>query len=87
MRGVTNKIEIKASKLATHDVRKSIEDALERRAEREAARIRLDIKDGRVSLTGTVHTWLERAAVLGAVRGTPGVHHVEDHLRVEPFAQ
>jgi len=40
----------------TYDVRKSIEDALERQAEHEAKCIGLEVRDGRVSLSGIVHS-------------------------------
>jgi osmotically-inducible protein OsmY len=69
-----------------YDVRKSIEDALERQAEHEAKRIGLEVRDGRVSLSGSVHSWAEKRAVIGAAKGTPGVRSVDDHLRVEPYA-
>ena len=85
VRGVSNLIEVKAPKLNSSDIRKTIEAALERQAEREAGRIGLDLRDGRVNLTGTVHSWAEKEAVLGAVRGTPGVRTVESHLVIEPF--
>jgi osmotically-inducible protein OsmY len=68
------------------DVRTAIEGALERQAQREASRIGLEVKDGRVSLSGVVHSWAEKEAVIGAATGTPGVRGVEDHLRIEPYA-
>ncbi len=83
VRGVTNKIRI-SSRAKVEDVQRAIEDALERRAEREARRIKLDVHDGKVSLSGVVHSWPERQAVIGAVRGTAGVRTVEDHLRISP---
>lgn len=87
VRGITNKIEIKPPfKAVTSDVRKSLEQALERYAEREAARIALDVQDGRVGLSGVVHSWAERQAVLSAARGTAGVRNVDDHLRIESYA-
>lgn len=85
VRGVTNAIRISA-RAKVEDVQEAIEDALERRAEREAKRIKLDIQNGKVSLSGVVHSWPERQAVIGAVRGTPGVRTVEDHLRIAPAA-
>jgi osmotically-inducible protein OsmY len=84
--GVSNKIEIKLLKVIPTDVRESIEKALERRAEREARRIDLDVRDGRVALSGVVHSWAEREAVIGAAKGTLGVRAIEDHLRIEPYA-
>jgi osmotically-inducible protein OsmY len=83
---VSNMIEIKPPKVISVEVQKSIEDALDRQAEREARRINLDVKEGRVSLSGTVHSWAEKEAVIGAARGTPGVRRVEDHLRIAPYA-
>jgi osmotically-inducible protein OsmY len=86
VRGVTNRLEVKPPKVAAGEVQKSIEDALERQAEREAKRIRLDVRDGRVTLFGSVRSWAEREAVVGAAKGTPGVRNVEDKLYMEPYA-
>jgi osmotically-inducible protein OsmY len=84
VKAVVNTITVKPAAPVTEDVRKAIEQALDRRAEREARRIRVDVHDGAVTLTGTVHSWAERKAVLAATRFTPGVRTVEDHLRTEP---
>ena len=81
---VVNKITVTPAKAVTGDVRKAIEQALERRAEREARQIGVDVRDGTVTLTGPVHSWAERKSVLAAARFTPGVRVVEDHLRAEP---
>ena len=81
---VVNKITVTPAKPVTGDVRKAIEQALERRAEREARQIGVDVRDGTVTLTGPVHSWAERKSVLAAARFTPGVRAVEDHLRTEP---
>ncbi len=84
VKGVQNKIAVTPAKPVTGDVRNAIEEALERRAEREARRIQVDVRDGTVTLTGAVHSWAERKSVLAAARFTPGVRAVEDHLRTEP---
>jgi osmotically-inducible protein OsmY len=81
---VVNKITVTQPKAVIGDVRKAIEQALERRAEREARQIAVDVRDGTVTLTGPVHSWAERKSVLAAARFTPGVRVVEDHLRTEP---
>jgi osmotically-inducible protein OsmY len=86
VRGVSNKIEIKPSLVDPDEVRTSIEDALERQAEREARRIDLKVQEGRVTISGTVHSWAEKDAVIGAAKRTPGVRSVEDQLRIEPYA-
>jgi osmotically-inducible protein OsmY len=84
VKGVMNKITVKPTAPATADVRQAIEEALERRAEREAKRIDVDVRDGIVTLTGSVHSWAERKSVVAAARFTPGVRDVEDRLRTEP---
>jgi osmotically-inducible protein OsmY len=86
VRGVTNLIKVKAPRVAVQDVRKAIEDALDRRTAREARSVQIDVHDGRVTVTGTVDSWGERHAVIAAVRGTAGVQDVADRLRVQPYS-
>jgi osmotically-inducible protein OsmY len=86
VRGVTNRLEVKPPKVAAAEVQKYIVDALERQALREAKRITLDVRDGRVTLSGSVRSWAEREAVVGAAKGTPGVRTVQDQLHIEPYA-
>jgi len=63
---------------------KAVERALERHAEREAGHINLQAADGAVTVKGTVQTWSERDAVVGAIRGTRGVHRVVNELVLQP---
>jgi len=85
VRAVVNVIEVKAAKVDAARVRRSIEEALERQAEREARRVWVEIMDGgEAKVFGTVHSWAEKQAVVGAAKGTPGVRWVEDMLRIEP---
>ena len=84
--GVSNDIEVKPPEASVGDVRRSIEEALERQAVREARRIVLDVHGGEVTVSGTVHSWAERQAAIGAAKGTPGVRKVVDLLRIEPPA-
>ena len=85
VKGVVNRIlVVMLPEPVTADIRKAIEQALERRAEREARRIHVDVKDGTAILTGRVHTWAERKSVVAAARFTPGVRAVEDRLITEP---
>jgi osmotically-inducible protein OsmY len=83
VKGVINKIAVEPPAATAVDVRTTIEQVLERRAEREAKRIRVEARDGIVTLSGSVHSWAERKSVVAAARFTPGVRAVEDHLRVE----
>lgn len=86
VRSVVNLITVEPPKIEAGDIRKAIEGVLERRAEREARRIRIDVNNGVVQLSGTVHSWAERQAVYSAARFTPGVRSVDDRLHVDPAA-
>ncbi|AMN38524.1 BON domain-containing protein [Rhodoplanes sp. Z2-YC6860] len=82
VRGVTNDIAIQP-KLKADNIKKLIEDALERHAHVEAAAIRVSVRDkGVVLLEGTVENWSERQAVENAAWSAPGVRSVEDRLRI-----
>jgi osmotically-inducible protein OsmY len=85
VRGVVNKLRISAP-AATEQIRQEIGAALERRAERTAKNIHVSVDDGTVTVSGAVHSWAERQAVIGAARFTPGVCAVEDQLRVDWYA-
>ena len=85
VKGVNNWLTVAPVKADPVQLRNSIEQALERRAEREAERIRVTVEDGVVTLEGRVRTWPQRTAVLGAVSHAPGVREVKDHLSVNPW--
>jgi osmotically-inducible protein OsmY len=87
VKAVRNRIEVQPTEhVDIEQARGAVDMAIERHAAREAARVSLSASphDGTVEVRGIVHTWRERRAVLGAVRGTRGVRAVEDHLRVQP---
>lgn len=84
VRGLTNKILVCQS-VEPERVKFLIEDVLERRADREADRIRVNVADGEVILTGAVNSWEEKKAILGAVSHAPGVKAVQDHLFIDPY--
>ena len=83
--GVTNNIIVAAPEVSSARIHDSIEEALLRRAEREADDIQIKIVDGIVRLSGKVHSYRERRAVVGAAGHAPGVRGVEDHLILEPY--
>lgn len=86
VRGVTNRITV-IRRAVSEDLRKAIEEALKRRAEREANRINIETSgDGKVTLTGAVRTFADRQAVLGIVLHAPGVRDVDDRLRIDPYS-
>jgi osmotically-inducible protein OsmY len=85
VRGVTNDIQVKPGMIKAEDVRDAIEEALERRAEREARHINVEVHDGAVKLSGRVRSWAEKRAVLGIVSHAPGVRKVDEYLYVDPL--
>jgi osmotically-inducible protein OsmY len=79
--GVANAIAIKA-KTDEGDIKRRIEDALERNADIEASGVSVEVKDGRVILQGKVRAWYERDVLERAAWSAPGVKSVEDHITV-----
>lgn len=86
VRGVNNLIKVIPATVAPETVREAIETALERRADRDAGRIAVAVRDGTVTLSGNVASWAEKRAVLGAAGHAPGVTEVDDQLEIRPFA-
>jgi osmotically-inducible protein OsmY len=84
VKNVLNNILVEPPATVSSDVRRHIEKALERRTEREVRRIRIDVRDGVVTLSGAVGSPAERRSIVGAARFTSGVRSVEDKLHVEP---
>jgi osmotically-inducible protein OsmY len=83
--GVINKITIAPTKVDPEELREGIEYALERRADREAERLRIEVHDGAVDLFGRVHSWQEKRAILGSISHAPGVLEIRDHLTIDPY--
>jgi osmotically-inducible protein OsmY len=86
VRGVVNRITVRPSEVDPKVARRAIERALDRRAEREAERIGVSVEAGTVTLAGSVHSWAERDAIVGAVSHAPGISSVSDHLKIDPWA-
>jgi osmotically-inducible protein OsmY len=85
VRSVRNQIVVKPPQVSSTEVHNAIEQALNRQAEREVKRIRLEIRNGEVTLSGLVRSWAEKQAVAGAAWGTQGVSIVIDKLQIEPY--
>lgn len=84
VRRVLNRIQVKPEAAAPHEIQRDIEAALERQVGSEARRINLDVHEGKVIVSGFVHSWAERRLVIGAAKGTRGVRSVDDRLHIEP---
>ena len=82
VRGVANRIEVRGD-IASEDIGAKIAQAMQRHAEREVRHIRIEVKDGTVTLTGKVGSYAERVVARGAAWSAPGVRAVVDDLVVE----
>lgn len=82
-RGVTNDIVLKPH-VKVRDVQAKIESAFRRSAEIDARRINVTVLDGKVTLSGNVHSWAEREEARHAAWAAPGVVAVDDRLGVVP---
>lgn len=83
-RGVSNLVTLRTAATEAA-VMSRIEDALRRGAEIAARRIKVEVRDGRITLMGTVRSPAERIAAERAVWDGLGVKAVEDGLTIEPW--
>lgn len=83
VKGITNDIRVKPT-VQTADVRDKIEAAFRRSAEIDARRVNVTAQEGKVILSGNVHSWAERREAERAAWAAPGVTQVDDRLTVMP---
>ena len=81
--GVSNLITVEP-RVSASDVKAKIEAALKRSAEVDARRINVTATDGKVVLSGNVHSWFERNEARRAAWAAPGVKDVEDRISIVP---
>jgi osmotically-inducible protein OsmY len=82
VRRVHNSIAVRPSEDTARAVAQAIEAALDRDAEAKARRIKVDVREGRVTLSGVVRCTAERDAAVSAAEHSLGVRAVSDRLRV-----
>jgi osmotically-inducible protein OsmY len=66
----------------TQHVQSALEAAFKRSAEIDARRGNVTAQDGKVILSGNVHSWAERHEAERAAWAVPAVTHVDDRLAV-----
>ncbi|BBF85800.1 osmotically inducible protein Y precursor [Aquitalea magnusonii] len=79
--GISNQITLR-SKLLSQAIKEEVEAALKRRAIRDINSITVSIDGPDVILSGSVHSWSERALANHAAAGMPGVRDVIDKISV-----
>ena len=86
VRGVTNHIAVKPQPIDPVRIRGSIEEALARRAQREAKRIQVEVVGGCVTLKGEAHSWADKNAIERVAAYAPGVKRIVNEIAVDPYA-
>jgi osmotically-inducible protein OsmY len=80
---VEDDIELTAPTPRPTDVQQDIKKAMERDAKLDADDISVESSNGTVTLTGTVSSWSEHDAAVGAAWAAPGVSDVDDRILIE----
>jgi osmotically-inducible protein OsmY len=84
VRGVLNQIVIKPSASAA-EVKTRIEASFKRTAELDAKKVRVETRDGKVTLKGEVRSWAELEGSERTAWAAPGVTAVDNQLVVSPY--
>ncbi|MCX6128284.1 MAG: BON domain-containing protein [Proteobacteria bacterium] len=80
--GVTNHLRLR-SQVQPQDVKQRIEKALIRSAEKDAKKIKVEMHDGEVVLSGSVRSRAALEDAKWAAWAVPGVMNVETQLSVD----
>ena len=82
--GLTNLIQVRAlPKVSADTLKADIEQALKRLAVSEAQQIKVETNGSEVTLSGTVHSWIEADMARQTAWRAPGVKHVINHMTLD----
>jgi osmotically-inducible protein OsmY len=80
--GIANNIRIKEKQVQPEVIKERIEEALKRKAYREARHLDIQVDGGKVTLDGNVHSFAEMENIWGTTWGTPGVTSIKNNLTI-----
>jgi osmotically-inducible protein OsmY len=84
VRGVINAITVRPRVTASpQQLQQKIENALVRNAETDAQRITIDVDGSKVTLRGTVRSWMEKREAERIAWSSPGVTSVDNRIQIE----
>ncbi len=81
VKGVTNLITVKPI-VTPSEVKTKIENSFERQAELDARNIKVNVRGGEVTLSGTVRSWNERKEAEQVAWSTTGISEVVNNIKV-----
>ena len=84
VRGVSSEMVLRP-RVHARDIQVRIEDNLKQLAAQDSHRIHVQTKDGRVILSGEVHSFSERKSAENAAKEIPGVTEVVSDIRVSMY--
>ena len=81
VKSVINMVTIKPN-ASMRVVKADIDAALNRRATRDSRNINVSVEGDKVTLSGSVHSWVERELANNSAWGAPGVRNVVDEMTI-----
>jgi osmotically-inducible protein OsmY len=82
VKGLYDEIALVPPPPKTGDVKKAIENAMERNARLDAKNVSVETENGTITLKGTVSSWADHDEAVSAAWAAPGVTGVKDHILV-----
>jgi osmotically-inducible protein OsmY len=86
VKGITNNIVVKPQ-VKPYDITMRIMRTFQHLAAHHAQDIHVEVKNGKVILSGVVRAWVEKEEAEEAAHQTPGVVEVENRLEVTPLLE
>lgn len=86
VRGITNNIVTKCP-VRPYDITLQIERNFRHLATHHARDIHVEVRDGKVILSGIVRAWIEKSEAQEAAYEVPGVEEVENQLEMSPLLE